>query len=205
MEDQSKFRQFEEPTKQALMYYKFGAWGRNKKLDYLLQLKSNMIFDLFLLENFPKEQLDSITLHTRWKIINQYHIKELFWNDQVNSTTSNHRKKLWDILINERAKKIYLEKRKHSNFKLIQLNNFGEKFGAEISNKFIDLAVRNKDEDFIYKFAQQYDIADVKDFYEIHYVLHGSHLDFYNYRKDRFTVSHSTNGGTKLKEQYSII
>jgi hypothetical protein len=98
-------------------------------------------------------------MQTRWKIINQYHIKELFWNDQVNSTTANHRKKLWDILINARAKKIYLEKKKQSNYKLIQLKNFGEKFGAEISNKFIDLAVRNKNKDFIDKYARQYDIA----------------------------------------------
>jgi hypothetical protein len=139
MEEQRKHCSTQGPMKQVLMYYKFGASRKNKKFNYLFQLKSGIIFNLFMMECFLNSSSGEFSHAVNWKIVNKYHIRELFWNDNFVSETSMCGKNLWDMMTNLRANMICKERCRNSTIITESLRSFENKFGPKVTLEFLNL------------------------------------------------------------------
>jgi hypothetical protein len=119
MEDLGQLRSiFYDATKQVMFYYKFGSSLNGKKSNYFLSMKAETIFELFLRENFPSNCNSMYSLGIDWIIIKRYRIKNIFWNKDAVSETSELRKNYWDELLKLRTNLILKSRKSQTLFKV---------------------------------------------------------------------------------------
>jgi hypothetical protein len=68
-----------------------------------MMMKADTILNLFLMENFPNNCSSLLSKCADWEIFRKFRTKEIFWNINATSITSDNRKCLWDKLINLRT------------------------------------------------------------------------------------------------------
>jgi hypothetical protein len=159
---------------QVLMYYRFGSSLRNKKTNYMLNMKSETILNLFWRENFPNYNFSMFTRFVDWSIFDKFQIYNIFWNNDAVSKTSICHDELWDKLVNLRVKFILKAKPSTRSLKLRYFRELKDKLGPKLALKFVDLMIRNDDNKFIFDFQKENELENVNSLFRIYSDLHCS-------------------------------
>jgi hypothetical protein len=117
-------------------------------------MKAEAILSLFLRENFTDNCSSLFSKCSDCYIVEKFKIRQIFWDNTAISSTSKSRRCLWDKLINLRMNFIMKAKNYRERLKSNYFNELKDKLDPDLTLKFIDLILRNKDKYLILKFQK---------------------------------------------------
>jgi hypothetical protein len=94
-------------VKQLLFYFRFGSTNKKSNINYLALLKDKTLINLYDYENTPmkpakKEYAKGL------RIAHQYQIKEIYWKQNSQSSTTKARRRIFDDITKLKAEISYL-------------------------------------------------------------------------------------------------
>jgi hypothetical protein len=90
-------------AKQLLFYFNFGSSHKKSNKNYLAQLKDKTLIDLYDYENTPMKPVKK-EYAKGLPIAHKYQIKEIYWKQNSQSSTTNGRRRIFDETTKLKAK-----------------------------------------------------------------------------------------------------
>jgi hypothetical protein len=125
-----------------------------------------------------------MTKSVDWNTFEKFQIYNIFWNNNAISNTTKNRNYLWDELINLRAKLISRSEVSRKNLKLKYFRELKDKLGPKLALLFVDLAIYNKNDNFILDFQKENMLKNVNSLFKIFNILHYSQFPLSNFNQD---------------------
>jgi hypothetical protein len=104
-------------AKQILFYYRFGSTNKRKKKNYMNQIGDETLIELYEME-YSKIRNKEDDFEEGFRILKQYQIKEIFWRETNQSSTSEYRQKVWEAIHATDVERKYIVK--SGNLEILQ-------------------------------------------------------------------------------------
>jgi hypothetical protein len=116
-------------------------------------------------------------------ILEKFKIHKIF-EQQGNKQYNQSRNYLWDELINLQVKFISRSEVGRKNLKLKYFRELKDKLGPKLAFKFVDLAIHNKNDNFILDFQKENMLENVNNLFKNFNILHGSQFPLSDFKEE---------------------